>query len=491
MIKFKNFTKSKKSVGILLLGILALIVVMIFVWQNERVQAYAAIGNQDEAVLIREPSYEVMAGMWEEAFSALEARGYDLSFIKQDSNEMTPLWTADGPNGSKMRYRNGGVHQVLAGRAMDYAFSRVPSLFGGTSIWCSEASAWTTEERRAFVRYSDWPDHPGVCPVHGELLPNAQPCCWQWDPRGRVEREPFIGAIPIFFPVGQWSNNHHFYNPNTGRNFFNNNIEPGVNARTRTVHFFNRAVGTYQGIYHSNQNYNWRRVQSMRYLGKASHFISDISAPVHTGDVLPNGSPGQSPLWIATQNAYHLAQIGYYHSTFESVAQEELNRVANGQISDFFPAVQYRRFPNAWTQSTASNRISQLAHLVAVESYSRYHLVSDTGLFNWITDETRREVAHETLPLAVDANAAMLIMFAEAVGYIVGTFGLQISDTTVTGFVAQPGFDGRINIPQDITTIGSLAFAHQVGITSVHIPSTVGSVNVNIKNNDYFTKFIY
>ena len=303
-----------------------------------------------------------------------------------------PLWNADGPSGNKMVYENGGTHQVLAGRAIDYAANRFPDLFGGSPINCPVNGILTTEARRAFVRYSDWPDVPGS-----------------------GERYPFIGVANF---LGQWSNNRHFYNPNNGRNYFNDLIEPGMNARTRTEHFFNRAVRTYQGVYYAHLSYNNRRIQAITYLGKASHFLSDLASPVHTGNQLIIGWSWMAADFIALLNAKSLVQMAYYHTTFENIAQSELDRLANGQITDFFPVVNSNRFHAIMEQTTFSDRVSQLAHLVAVESYGHYSRVSNTGpLWETVSNATRREVAHVTLPLAVDANAAMLVQFAQAVGH--------------------------------------------------------------------------
>ena len=281
--------------------------------------------------------------------------------ILADFSDIAPLWEVVGPGGGKMNYNNGhtngGTHQLIAARAFDYVRSRFPNVFPA-------GNGTTLVPRGAFVSYSDWPD----VPESGERVP--------------------------YIAFGLWSNNRRFYNPTNRQNFFRNTIEPNRNARERVNYFYQRALAVYRND----------RIQAFRYLGAASHFLSDLAAPVHTGDqISPSllGIPiGALFFWWFVGD---MATILYNHSRFESVAT---TRAA--------AALAARRVqPNTlnFLNMTPFNIAGQLA----AYSYQNYRWVG--GPYIWFTDHNREVIADWMLPRAADANAAMLIRFARDLGY--------------------------------------------------------------------------
>ena len=287
--------------------------------------------------------------------------------------EVIPLWLPESPGFEKMDYNNGntnfGTHQTIAARAYDYASNRFPNLF-------APRTNMPASSRGRFVRYSDWADTPDS----GQRGPQ----------------------------LGMWTNNSHFYHPRTSENFFRNLQFGTHNARNRTEYFFNRAVAFYPDP------------EAFSYLGKASHFLTDLTSPGHTGDRLPDHYTWLMrlpPILRVTSlttlmftTAGELGWQGINHRGFERVAQEEVLRILPASF-----VVNSNHRTTSVAPALAQMHPYNIAGFIAAHSYTFYNQVG--GTLNFVSRATRVAVAEQMLALAVHANAAMLMQFAQAIGH--------------------------------------------------------------------------
>lgn len=294
---------------------------------------------------------------------------------------ITPLWTAGGPLLGKMVYNNGGTHQKIAGRAYDHLHRLFPSLF-------TPGNGTSNSLRAAFVRYADWPD------THGSF-----------------ESLPFISGIHP-------TNNSHFYNPTNGFNWWANTVNPSINGRERTVFYFNRAVAYYN---------SGKKELALNNLGIASHFLSDLAAIVHADHLLPSET-GLAPSTLAQLFAFGvsllfnpialgitainlirhwgIAVMVANHVAFESVSQ---NWVTGDGLQMFDVSL------DDFSNSTSS--VNHLAGAVAARSFMGYHQIG--GRNSNVYDSWRILYAMAATSMAVNANATLLYMFAQATGHSV------------------------------------------------------------------------
>ena len=376
---------------------------------------------------------------WDNSYLVEIDEHHNIEKFSQEYDIISPLWDAGGPN--YMQYGNNGTHQVIAGMAFNYVRHHFPMVFDrNLSVIPNQlrrdnmpTTNTTSTARRAFVTYSDWPDWPNSGERGPEML------------------------------FGFWSNTSHFYRPSNGLNWFRDYQRPGINARERTGFYFDRAVQAY------NQN-NPR--QAFYYLGAASHFLTDLASPPHTGDQVPSAMASWSPV----------TGMALVHVHFEEIAQDVVRRLVNSHngnipIGTNFSgqAISRLAFPNIHP--------FYLAREVALISYSEYPNIN--GIDAYEARFRNTIVANKMLPIAVNANVSMLLRFMEVVGWQEN--GLRIVNNSVVDFIPPPNFNGTVNIPYGITAIGPNAFAGSTDVMNVTIPSTVGRINVNIKNNDYFS----
>jgi len=299
-----------------------------------------------------------------------------------EQNNFQPMWIPEGPgsNEGKMVYNNRGTHQMMAGKAFDYALNRFPTLFGGGNFTCSFNSSSTGNSRRAlFMRWSDWPD--------------------MWE---SGQRYP---GIDIGILDG-WANNSHFYHPYTGENFFRDFTwnGPGTfnflphNARERVEYFFNKAVAIYPSP------------RAFEFLGAASHFMSDLASPVHTGDRLPAylvpalalSVLNPIPFIVALTASADVIWQGANHSAFEDVTQTYINNsqgrlyawLNNGTVNSNRVVSTISAHNGNWFSSPAfaSMAPGYIAHWLARYSYSRYSIIGNWG--HNPSDNTRRDEAY-------------------------------------------------------------------------------------------------
>ena len=255
-----------------------------------------------------------------------------------------------------MEYGNGGAHQVIAGKAYDYAAGIFPDIFGAG------------RDRVSFVTYSDWPDV-----------------------ESSGQRGPKLGLVSV---IARWSNNRHFYNPANGQNFFRNNYESEYNARERIGTFYKMAVQAYC---------SGDRERGLNFLGAASHFLTDLASPPHTGDQLTYAQSATRPTTNILPNPVMLLN----HRDFEFAAQKEIcggfldRYTANTHRFDFHTMSPY-----------------DMAGVLAARSYQHYGRVGGGRILHplpWVVAQRRKEVAQIMLPIAVDVTAAMLVRFAQEV----------------------------------------------------------------------------
>jgi len=272
-------------------------------------------------------------------------------------------WNSDGRSTSAY---NTGTHQMLAKFAYDYASALYPGLYtpGNDSPFVGD--------RSILVPHADYPD----ISENGNL------------------------------------NNYHFYTD--GSNYFYNVLNSGMNAKTQFIAHYNDAVDFYFGQNGKVQS----KTESFKALGKALHYMGDMTSPVHTGDRLsmPEALLGELviagvilmiPVMIlaAGSLAGDILTRVVNHTSFEDVAQEYATL-------SIFPSFNL----NSITPSLASYSLDSLAETVAASSKSYYSQVG--GPLNFFVSRGDREsVTAKTIPDAIDACASVLIKFAHEVGF--------------------------------------------------------------------------
>ncbi|MCL2569776.1 MAG: hypothetical protein FWE16_01040 [Firmicutes bacterium] len=392
-----------------------------------------------------------------------------------DINQIVPLWEAGGPTGGKMVYGNGGTHQVIAGHAYDHVRRMFPNLF--------TVNANTSQSRRAaFVRHTDWPD------LH--------------------ETQPNIAGIGL--------NNRHFYNPNNRMNYFRNTFDSGINARTRARDYFDWAVERYNEGRHS---------QAFNYLGKASHFLTDLASAVHADQltsfevdfhltvlVLAFRYPA---LLIATpiallllnpiffvlgistiQSLISIATMFTNHTNFEGVAQSE---ISNGILGAREISMNTFRASDYLARPTHALAAYYLAGSVAARSLPFYSSVGGRGN---VSHNNRVQGARALLPMATDATATMLYMFARTVGHTpvslptpqrwnqpVLTSNGQIAGTATAPYHLHHAFNG--NLTSEWSTNATSGFIqlhlnHNIIINRIDFYNGTSNYN-NRTRNAHFT----
>jgi len=315
------------------------------------------------------------------------------------------------------------------------SFSPIPNYLRRSNMPTN--NSWRTA-RAAFVIYSCWPDTPDS-----------------------GERYPHIGA----FGVGAWSNTSHFYRPSNGLNYFRDHQRPGINARERTGFYFDLAVQAYNANNHR---------QAFYYLGASSHFLTDLAAPVHTGDQIGSTASTWSPsnplLWL------NVAEMAGIHVSFEDqVRNHVLLPFVNSHNGNIPVGVNFGG-QTISRRSLSNLHPFDLAREVALISYEEYPNVWFNNANHTLAERIR--IGNKTLPIAVNANVILLLRFMEEVGYptALGTPGLVFSGTTVTGFITPPNFNGVVNISYGVTAIGAGAFQDNNFVADISLPSTVGRV---------------
>jgi len=330
-----------------------------------------------------------------------------------------------------------GTHQLLAGKAYDYASLLFPSLYTP-----GDNSTLGTD-RSKLVLYADYPD---------------------------VEE-----TTPNFLVIAL--NNYHFYA--NGTNLFNNALNSGMNAKTQFITYYNEAIDYYFG-----QN---GKVQSKTYafnaLGKALHYISDIATPVHTGDQFTTlevalGIPTivgvmlGDPVALLVAGPLSSSIFTRYlnHTSFEDVAKDWANSYSFSNI----------------TAPLASYSISSIAESVTIFSSAYYNQVG--GPFNvFVSDTTRKTVSAATIPYAVDACASVLVKFARDVGYRDVAVTGSYASTTGAGSYQQgttvyinAGTNSGYTFAGWTVTSGSVTLANS---SSASTSFTMPSTNVTVKAN--------
>ncbi|MFA7126576.1 MAG: leucine-rich repeat domain-containing protein, partial [Bacilli bacterium] len=72
------------------------------------------------------------------------------------------------------------------------------------------------------------------------------------------------------------------------------------------------------------------------------------------------------------------------------------------------------------------------------------------------------------------------LVYNSEIYYIVYNWkGLIIQGNTLVGFTPQAGFNGTVNIPNGVTSIGNNAFANRTQLTQISIPESVTSIGSN------------
>lgn len=260
-------------------------------------------------------------------------------------SQMTSIMIQDKPvispmwlAGDDYNNDNNKTHQRLAKKAYDYIDDLYPNVFPSGS-----------EE---LIRYADFPDN------------------------NQYESE--------------YRNNMHFYHGINKDNYMRGIVGGGQTAKTRFMHHYNMALVLY-GIGDKTEAY--------RSLGKALHYISDLSTPVHTGDQLPDAmipiAIALGPIGLAGIAIYIADMIGN-HMLFESIA--------NDNTATFLEEYNV-------SENLSSYSLSQMVETITSFSYNYYF---DVGIPE-LTAINGYDVAKTTVRYAVNACASVLKKFAETV----------------------------------------------------------------------------
>lgn len=169
----------------------------------------------------------------------------------------------------------------------------------------------------------------------------------------------------------------HYYDPSTAKNFMG---EKDNTANTRFCDHYNKAVSYYK---------NGDKEQAWQELGRALHYLQDLSSPHHAGN-LPNlkGPKGNT----------------LTHADYEAwVDRHNLKYTVESAPKETYDYVQ-------------KNTTWQIGHEMAVNAKANLYRVK--SWYYELDDRNKRTATNNTLPKAQRASAGILYKFLKDVGQI-------------------------------------------------------------------------